>query len=183
MSNSVSVTEITDATATYGECCPDNFSMVTDGIYRSSFPRPEHFKFLGQLGLKSVLVLIPEPYPEENLQFFEENGIQFFQVGMSGNKEPFVHVPHEVITKALEIAVNPANHPLLIHCNRGKHRTGCLVGCLRRLQDWCLTMIFDEYRKFAYPKIRPLDQQFIELYDDTEVYNYCTQNNWLPMKW
>lgn len=31
-------------------------------------------------------VLIPEPYPEENVRFVEENGIRFFQVGMPGNK-------------------------------------------------------------------------------------------------
>jgi tyrosine-protein phosphatase SIW14 len=152
-------------------------------IYRSSFPRPEHFKFLNRLGLKSILVLIPEPYPEENVQFLKENNIEFFQVGMSGNKEPFVYVSHETITKALEIALDPKNHPILIHCNRGKHRTGCLVGCIRRLQDWCLTMIFDEYRKFAEPKTRPLDQQLIELYDDSDIYATATERSWLPIRW
>ncbi|ANB13089.1 putative tyrosine protein phosphatase SIW14 [Sugiyamaella lignohabitans] len=162
--------------------CPPNFGMVLGSIYRSSFPRPENFAFLKKLGLKSVLVLIPEPYPEENLTFLQENGIQFFQVGMSGNKEPFVHVSHATITKALEIALNPANHPLLIHCNRGKHRTGCLVGCIRRLQDWSLTMIFDEYRRFAFPKTRPLDQQLIELYDDSEIYERASRNNWLTFR-
>lgn len=162
---------------------PENFSMVVDGVYRSSFPRMDHFAYLKSLGLRSVLVLIPEPYPEENAQFLKENDIRFFQVGMSGNKEPFVHVPHSVITEALEIAINPANHPILIHCNRGKHRTGCLVGCLRRLQDWSLTMIFDEYRRFSFPKSRPLDQQLIELYDDTDIYTRATTNEWLPIKW
>src|SRR4051794_3004883 len=44
-----------------------------------------------------------------------------------------------------------------------QHRTGCLIGCLRRLQDWSLTAIFNEYRRFAYPKARSMDLQFIEL--------------------
>lgn len=104
------------------------------------------------------------------------------------------------------------NHPLLIHCNKGKvrkypvflstselgsghnptacvwlssyesfagamlmrtgfvaglvqHRTGCLVGCLRKVQNWSLTSIFDEYRRFAGTKVRMLDQQFMELFD------------------
>uniref|UniRef100_A0A060T8Y7 diphosphoinositol-polyphosphate diphosphatase n=1 Tax=Blastobotrys adeninivorans TaxID=409370 RepID=A0A060T8Y7_BLAAD len=162
---------------------PENFSMVFNDIYRSSFPRPENFEFLRSLNLKSVLVLIPEPYPEENVRFVEENGIRFFQVGMPGNKEPFINVSHETITRALEIVLNPENHPLLIHCNRGKHRTGCLVGCLRRLQDWSLTMIFDEYRRFAFPKSRPLDQQLIELFDDSEIYQRALENKWLPLKW
>ncbi|XP_039689576.1 probable tyrosine-protein phosphatase DSP4 isoform X3 [Medicago truncatula] len=46
-----------------------------------------------------------------------------------------------------------------------KHRTGCLVGCIRRLQRWCLSSIFDEYQRFAGAKARVSDQRFIELFD------------------
>ncbi|CDR36868.1 CYFA0S01e05138g1_1 [Cyberlindnera fabianii] len=162
---------------------PENFSPVAGEIYRSSFPRPENFKFLAKLKLKSILVLIPEEYPRENLDFVQEQGINVFQVGMSGNKEPFVNIPPDVLTRALEIAINPSNHPLLIHCNRGKHRTGCLVGCIRRLQNWSLTMIFDEYRRFAAPKARPLDQQFIEMYNESDIVDKATKEGWLPIQW
>lgn len=31
-------------------------------------------------------------------------------------------------------AADARNHPLLIHCNKGKHRTGCLVGCFRKVR-------------------------------------------------
>lgn len=34
---------------------PENFSMVVNGVYRSSFPRPENFAFLERLKLKSIL--------------------------------------------------------------------------------------------------------------------------------
>ena len=27
-----------------------------------------------------------------------------------------------------------ASKPLLIHCTKGTHRTGCIVGCLRKLE-------------------------------------------------
>ncbi|OAY80092.1 putative tyrosine-protein phosphatase, partial [Ananas comosus] len=57
------------------------------------------------------------------------------------------------------------NHPILIHCNRGKHRTGCLVACLRKLQSWCLTSVFEEYRRFAADKSRLSDMRFIEMFD------------------
>ncbi|CCF59731.1 hypothetical protein KAFR_0H03210 [Kazachstania africana CBS 2517] len=163
---------------------PENFSHVVGQIYRSSFPRLENFKFLKErLNLKSVLVLIPEDYPQENLNFLTDSKIKLFQVGMSGNKEPFVNIPSNLLTKALEITINPENHPILIHCNRGKHRTGCLIGCIRKLQMWSLTMIFDEYRRFAFPKARALDQQFIEMYDDNEIKKIAKKNNWLPLQW
>ena len=80
---------------------------------------------------------------------------------------------------------------MLVHCNKGKasnkprcckrdmvilsviilqHRTGCLIGCLRKLQNWSHTSIFDEYRRFSHPKSRSMDQQFIELYDANQVW-------------
>lgn len=162
---------------------PENFAPVINNIYRSSFPQPQNFSFLKKLKLKSILCLIPEEYPSLQLKFLEEENIKLFQLGMSGNKEPFVEISSELITEAVKIVLNTENQPILIHCNRGKHRTGCLVGVLRRLQEWSLTIIFDEYRKFAAPKERPMDQQFIELYDETEIVKYCENNELLPIKW
>lgn len=46
-----------------------------------------------------------------------------------------------------------------------QHRTGCLVGCLRRLQRWCLSSILDEYQSFAGAKARVSDQNFISTFD------------------
>src|ERR1051325_5805641 len=34
---------------------PDNFSMVSNWVYRSSFPKKKNFAFLKKLGLKSIL--------------------------------------------------------------------------------------------------------------------------------
>ncbi|KAK1309646.1 putative tyrosine-protein phosphatase [Acorus calamus] len=97
--------------------------------------------------------------------FLEENGIRLFQFGMEGGKEPFVSIPDDTIREALKVVLDVHNHPLLIHCKRGKHRTGCVVGCLRKLQRWCLSSIFDEYQRFAAAKARVSDQRFMELFD------------------
>jgi len=42
---------------------------------------------------------------------------------------------------------------------------GTVIGCLRKLQRWNLTSIFEEYRRYAGPKVRLLNEQFIELFD------------------
>lgn len=34
---------------------PANFGLVVPGIYRSSYPKPENYEFLGRLGLKTVV--------------------------------------------------------------------------------------------------------------------------------
>ncbi|KAL1209569.1 Tyrosine-protein phosphatase DSP1 [Cardamine amara subsp. amara] len=177
---------------------PLNFSMVDNGIFRSGFPDSANFSFLQTLGLRSIIYLCPEAYPESNLQFLKSNGIRLFQFGIEGNKcvpeleneiclhvwssklhkegplttnglsktlEPFVNIPDHKIRKALKVLLDEKNHPVLIHCKRGKHRTGCLVGCLRKLQKWCLTSIFDEYQRFAAAKARVSDQRFMETFD------------------
>lgn len=162
---------------------PENFAPVINNIYRSSFPQIHSFSFLRTLKLRSILCLIPEEYPQMHKDFFEEEGIKLFQMGMSGNKEPFVKIPPDLVTEAVKVVLDPRNQPILIHCNRGKHRTGCLVGVIRRLQRWLLTIIFDEYRKFAAPKERPMDQQFIELYNETEIERYARERGLLPLLW
>ncbi|KAF8092587.1 hypothetical protein N665_0411s0045 [Sinapis alba] len=177
---------------------PLNFAMVDNGIFRSGFPEPVNFNFIKTLGLRSIISLCPEAYPENNMQFLKSNGIKLFQFGIKGYKclpglenevwlhlwnskhqkegsytnanskttsEPFVNIPDYKIREALKVLLDEKNHPLLIHCNRGKHRTGCLVGCMRKLQKWCLTSIFDEYQRFAAAKARVSDQRFMELFD------------------
>ncbi len=75
------------------------------------------------------------------------------------------------LADAFEIActTDPSNHPILIHCNKGKHRTGCIVGCIRRVQGWALSSALDEYIRFADSKARIMDQRFIELFDTSMV--------------
>ncbi|KAI9498788.1 tyrosine phosphatase family-domain-containing protein [Zychaea mexicana] len=59
------------------------------------------------------------------------------------------------------------------------HRIGCLVGCLRKIQRWSMTSIFDEYRKFADTKVLA-DQEFIETFDHEKVhYDPRYQPEWL----
>jgi tyrosine-protein phosphatase SIW14 len=41
-------------------------------------------------------------------------------------------MPQTTATAALAAVLDPANRPVLIHCNEGKHRTGTVVGLLRR---------------------------------------------------
>ncbi|XWS75806.1 hypothetical protein CRYUN_Cryun01aG0123800 [Craigia yunnanensis] len=138
---------------------PLNFAMVDNGIFRSGFPGSANFSFLQSLNLRSIIYLCPEPYPEANTEFLKSNGIRLFQFGIEGHKEPFVNIPEDTIREALKIVLDVRNHPVLIHCNRGKHRTGCLVGCLRKLQRWCLSSVFDEYQRFAAAKARVSDQR------------------------
>ncbi|SPR00129.1 diphosphoinositol-polyphosphate diphosphatase [Plasmodiophora brassicae] len=144
---------------------PQRFAIVEKGIYRSGYPNQQSEQFLEKLGLRSIVYLCKEPVRDWNRDFIRRNGIQLFHLGSDGNKEPFLTVPLELIQESLSRLLDTRNHPILIHCNKGTHRTGCLVGCLRRVQRWSLTSILGEYQRFAGGRPRLIDQQSIELFD------------------
>jgi tyrosine-protein phosphatase SIW14 len=119
----------------YGPLVPPlNFALVESGIYRSGHPNPKNYKFLKKLGLKTILFMSKEDYPKEMLSWLEENQITFYQYRTAGNKEPFTEMDPKQIAQILGMMLDTRNHPILVHCNKGKHRVGCLVGCLRKLQ-------------------------------------------------
>ncbi|XP_050897583.1 tyrosine-protein phosphatase DSP3 [Lathyrus oleraceus] len=109
--------------------------------------------------------LCPEPYPEENLEFLKSQNIRLFQFGIEGKTEVSLPILSDSIMEALKILLDVRNHPVLIHCKRGKHRTGCVVGCFRKMQNWCLSSMFEEYQRYAGAKSRTADLTFIEMFD------------------
>jgi tyrosine-protein phosphatase SIW14 len=159
-----------------------NFSMVIPGVFRSGYPTKKNFEFLKSLNLRTICLLVPEEYAEGNKAFCADNGVQVLNFAMAGNKEPFVDIPEEVVHQALSSICDTRNQPLLIHCNKGKHRTGAIVGCLRKLQGWSLASIFEEYNRFAGDKGRLGDQQFIELYRPKLKLDLRFKSPWLALQ-
>lgn len=62
---------------------------------------------------------------------------------------PWDSLNEQTITKALELVVDKRNYPMLVCCGMGRHRTGTVIGCLRRLQGWNLASVSEEYRRFT----------------------------------
>lgn len=87
----------------------------------------------------------------------------------------------ETVLRALDIILDHTNYPICVLCGQGSHRTGTVVGCLRKLQRWNLTSIFEEYKRYSGTKVRLLNEQFIELFDtDLVQKQYSTALTWLP---
>lgn len=53
------------------------------------------------------------------------------------------------------------------------------MGCLRKIQQWHLSSIFEEYRRFAGSKVRLQNEQFIELFDTDLVTIPANPPSWL----
>lgn len=84
-----------------------------------------------------------------------------------------------LIASVLAVVMNRAHHPILVHCNRGKHRTGCIVACFRKTQRRPTEYALSEYRDYANPKCRPDDERFIKEFDPSVVTAFAQSQGWL----
>mmetsp|Transcript_74031 Transcript_74031/g.144667 ORF Transcript_74031/g.144667 Transcript_74031/m.144667 type:complete len:126 (-) Transcript_74031:276-653(-) len=105
------------------------------------------------------------------MNFLEENEITLVRIGEddSGSQLPSTKstqpMSEEFVLQAMREVVDASNYPLMVVDLFGKHRTGVLIACLRKLQRWSLTSCFEEYRRYASGKRRLQNEQFIELFD------------------
>lgn len=159
---------------------PSNYGAVVPGsIYRSSYPEQKNYEFLRDLKIKSIITLVPEPISPEYQAFMDESNIQHFHVHIRANKGE-VRVESCEMSRALRLIMDRTNHPILIHCNKGKHRTGCTVAVLRRIfGKMSLDMIRDEYHTYAGAKARFLDEVFFENFDLNLVMWMARQEHWV----
>lgn len=61
-----------------------------------------------------------EDYPSENRDFVTANSIKHVQISIPANKDAFDSIPLESMAKALVTICDKRNHPVLVHCNKGK---------------------------------------------------------------
>jgi tyrosine-protein phosphatase SIW14 len=160
---SVAVTHMqakSDITSAPDDGRPVNFGAVVQGVFRSSYPAAENFGFLGGLKLKTMITLVQNDELASDLaDFAKTNGIKHIFIDMKGTKKE--SIPAATMQSILGLLLNTANYPILIHCNKGKHRTGCVVAAFRKVSGWAHQAVLDEYRSYAAPKIRDCDLEYI----------------------
>jgi tyrosine-protein phosphatase OCA1 len=124
-----------------------------------------NFSFLQTLDLKSVVYLSLDPPGQIFQEFLKEHQIELKQ--MTGGEKTNVgqRISEQLILGSLRVILDPDSYPLVVMCNLGRHRTGTVIGCLRRLQKWSLSAIFEEVRRFTGSQSSPTHEQFIELFD------------------
>ncbi|KAI9592516.1 putative tyrosine phosphatase family protein [Syncephalis fuscata] len=158
---------------------PQNFGYIEENLYRSGQPNELNFPFLEKLGLKTLLWLAPEEPNERFMTFIQDQDIDFHHLGVVTAASAWDPITEEVVLDALDLILRAKHHPMIIMCNLGRHRTGTVVGCLRKLQRWNLASIFDEYRRHAGQKVRVHNEQFIELFDTDLVSKPEDAPSWL----
>ncbi|TQV94307.1 hypothetical protein V2A60_002659 [Cordyceps javanica] len=147
---------------------PTNFGVIVPGFYRSSYPKQHDFDFIKSLKLKTIVTLVKKDELQDDLAtFVGANGISHVTFDMKGTKKEAI--PLDTMAAILQLTLDKRNYPLLIHCNHGKHRTGCVVAAARRVAGWEVDPALDEYRAFASPKIRECDINYINAFQSSLI--------------
>lgn len=158
---------------------PVNFGAVESGcIFRSAYPQPANYAFLSSLRINTVVTLVPEALPEQYMDYLIGGHIRHHQIHIPANKDGVISITPERMAQVLSIVLNRNNHPILIHCNRGKHRTGCVTACLRKVQSYPVDRAIAEYRDYASPKCRSDDEAFIASFDATAMTQFARKYSW-----
>lgn len=162
---------------------PTNFGIVEEDLYRSGMPNELNFPFLEKLRLKTVIYLASDDISDKLVDFIDDRGIELIPLAPEEEDQPAPWKPisEDVVLQAMELLLDSSLYPIYLMCSQGRHRTGTVIGCLRKLQRWSLCSIFEEYHRHADAKGRLTNEQFIELFD-TDLINLPTSNKpkWLP---
>lgn len=150
---------------------PDAYGVVESGVFRSKVLDVHNLPFLLHLQLKTILYLSNQSPPKAVTDFLDTNKIKLIHLGVGvwKSETSWKPISEDLIKDALEIVLDVTNHPILVMCSGDIHTTGTVVGCLRRLQQWSLTPILEEYRRYAKSKAQYANEQFMELFDEDLV--------------
>lgn len=124
-----------------------NFRVVEDGVlYRSGQLSPPVFeRVVREHRIKTVVTLRTtrdpsRPYPDEwERELCESRGIKHVRiVPLVWSPDEKGEIPAERnVEKFLGLMADPANHPVLVHCFAGIHRTGQMCALYRmELNRW-----------------------------------------------
>lgn len=159
---------------------PPNYGAIQEGaIYRSAFPQDRNLEFLEGLEIRTILCLVKTDPSEKYARWTEDSGINRMRVDIAPNKEGKVSTTWDSLCEALLIVMDCANYPLFVHCNQGRHRTGCVIACLRKVQRWPIEDVLAEYRAYANPKIRDGDIDLIKAFDPECVFDFAKSHGYL----
>lgn len=158
---------------------PPNFGYVEPDLYRSAIPGEMNFAFLQTLKLKTVLYLSTDAPSQLLLDFLREEDVELISMECLDGGGAMQRILEHIALDSMRIVLDYTKYPVLIMCNLGRHRTGTVVGCLRRLQGWAISSILDEFRGFTRSIPSPMHEQFIELFD-TELVEIPDDSSKLP---
>ena len=150
-----------------------NFRIVEDGVlYRSGQLSPTEFdRVLREYQIKTVVTLRSardpdDPHPDAwEKEVCDARGLRHVRLipKVWGENESGEIPADENVHRFLEVMRDPKNHPVLVHCFAGIHRTGTMVGLYRmEFNRWSVHRTIAEMQLYGF---EPEDMhEHIEVY-------------------
>lgn len=126
-----------------------NAYQVSNNLYRGALPTRQGYEALAKMGIKTIINLrVSEP----DKALTEGLPLTVYHIPVN----PFLFNDRHA-KRFLEIASNPANYPIYVHCLYGSDRTGAMVALYRvKVQHW--------------PKERALQEMFTPAFGFDKVF-------------
>ncbi len=134
---------------------PKRFETVAAGIlYRSAQPNTRQIKnLMDEHDIRTLLIAREnggKRVPDE-IEFARDHGLNVVNIPIK-SQQP---VPDEQVAEFFRCVDDPQNHPILIHCAAGRHRTGYLCALYRiERQGWSVEQAIEEMLSFRFNTIR-----------------------------
>jgi tyrosine-protein phosphatase SIW14 len=137
----------------------DNFGRVSPAYYRGAQPKSGDFGDLAALGIHTVIDLTKDGDTKEP-SVVQSLGMKFYRIPMTTRETPSA----ETIALFLGLVNDPANQPVYVHCQGGRHRTGLMTALYRMTHEgWSGDKAFAEMKqyKFGADYLHPEFKRFV----------------------
>lgn len=145
----------------------DNFGRINANYYRGAQPRGHDYAELASLGVRTVIDLTKDGDPAE-AGMAQAAGMRFYRIPMTTRETPTA----QTVARFLHIVNDPANQPVYVHCQGGRHRTGVMTAAYRMTDDgWTADQAFAEMKqyKFGADFLHPEFKRFVYGFRRTDV--------------
>ena len=113
----------------------DRFQRVDERLYRGAQPDAEGFRYLQQLGVRTVINLREEAdaIRTDERRIVESLGMKYVHLPVKDGSffTGARRIPEDTVRAFLDLVGTTAPGPMFVHCRRGADRTGALVGLYR----------------------------------------------------
>jgi protein tyrosine/serine phosphatase len=124
----------------------DNFGRVSANYYRGAQPEGHDYADLAAFGIKTVIDLTQDGDSREPA-IVQRLGMKFYRIPMTTHETP----SSAKLAQFLKLVENPANQPVYVHCQGGRHRTGVMTAVYRMTDEgWTADQAFAEMKRYKF---------------------------------
>jgi protein tyrosine/serine phosphatase len=124
----------------------DNFGKINSTYYRGAQPDDRDYRDLAGLGIRTVIDLTADGRTNEQ-RLVQQAGMKFYRIPLTTSERP----AEAAVVQFLKIVNDPANQPVYVHCQGGRHRTGVMTAVYRMTQDgWSADRAYQEMKQFRF---------------------------------